>query len=114
MRLSIAEIMNPIDIINCLFVDTFIFAIYNKIYAYERVNRNNKKGSLKSKCYLVLISLYHVNSLDEEAVAFARSYEQLIYFGHALEVLLHQVLEDEAELSVGTGHGKVYNDLCYA
>ncbi|CAG8465384.1 5719_t:CDS:10 [Paraglomus occultum] len=45
--------------------------------------------------------------LDEEAVAFARSYEQLVYFGHALEVLLHHVLEDEAELSVGTGHGAV-------
>ncbi|CAG8511585.1 12925_t:CDS:10 [Acaulospora morrowiae] len=40
--------------------------------------------------------------LEEEAVAFATSYQKLVYFGHALEMLLHLVLEDEAGRSVGT------------
>ncbi|CAH1760958.1 9346_t:CDS:10 [Entrophospora sp. SA101] len=35
--------------------------------------------------------------LEEESIAFATSYQRLVYFGHALEMLLHQVLEDEAE-----------------
>ncbi|CAG8613053.1 9249_t:CDS:2, partial [Diversispora eburnea] len=34
-----------------------------------------------------------------EAILFATSYRKLVYFGHALEMLLHQVLEDEAEFS---------------
>ncbi|CAG8600077.1 32678_t:CDS:10 [Gigaspora margarita] len=43
--------------------------------------------------------------LEEESVAFATSYQGLIYFGHALEMLLHHVLEDEAEHTVETGKG---------
>ncbi|KAF0380398.1 RIC1-domain-containing protein [Gigaspora margarita] len=41
--------------------------------------------------------------LEEESVAFATSYQGLIYFGHALEMLLHHVLEDEAEHTAETG-----------
>ncbi|CAG8522977.1 22493_t:CDS:10 [Cetraspora pellucida] len=40
--------------------------------------------------------------LEEESVAFATSYQGLVYFGHALEMLLHHVLEDEAEHTVKT------------
>ncbi|RHZ64136.1 hypothetical protein Glove_326g54 [Diversispora epigaea] len=44
---------------------------------------------------------------EADAVVFATSYQKLVYFGHALEMLLHQVLEDEAELSVGTARWAV-------
>lgn len=34
---------------------------------------------------------------EEDAVVFGRAYERLIYFGHALEILLHTVLEEETD-----------------
>ncbi|CAG8583458.1 7988_t:CDS:10, partial [Racocetra persica] len=40
--------------------------------------------------------------LEGESVAFATSYQGLVYFGHALEMLLHHVLEDEADHAVQT------------
>ncbi|RUS33898.1 RIC1-domain-containing protein [Jimgerdemannia flammicorona] len=40
--------------------------------------------------------------LDQEAVTFGRAYEKFVYFGHALEILLHRVLEDEADRALGT------------
>ncbi|KAG0293497.1 hypothetical protein BGZ98_002152, partial [Dissophora globulifera] len=36
-----------------------------------------------------------------EAYEFAKHYQELGYFGHALEILLHNVLEDEAESGIG-------------
>ncbi|KAI8327314.1 RIC1-domain-containing protein [Blakeslea trispora] len=39
--------------------------------------------------------------LEEDAVAFARAYEKFVYFGHALEILLHTVLEEEAGHNLG-------------
>lgn len=39
-------------------------------------------------------------------MVFARAYERLVYFGHALEILLHTVLEEEAEKSTPVGQGK--------
>ncbi|CAG8494402.1 685_t:CDS:10 [Rhizophagus irregularis] len=45
--------------------------------------------------------------LEEESVAFATSYQKLVYFGHAVEMLLHHVLEDEAEHAIGTAQGAV-------
>ncbi|CAI2176090.1 16264_t:CDS:10 [Funneliformis geosporum] len=45
--------------------------------------------------------------LEEESVAFATSYQKLVYFGHAVEMLLHLVLEDEAEHAIGTAQGMI-------
>ncbi|KAI9028097.1 RIC1-domain-containing protein [Phycomyces nitens] len=39
--------------------------------------------------------------LEEDAVVFARVYEKLVYFSHALEILLHTVLEEESGQSLG-------------
>ncbi|KAI8882813.1 RIC1-domain-containing protein [Backusella circina FSU 941] len=41
------------------------------------------------------------SGLEEDAVLFARSYEKFVYFGHALEILLHTVLEEEAGHDLG-------------
>jgi len=41
-----------------------------------------------------------------EAYEFAKHYQELGYFGHALEILLHNVLEDEAESGIGFEEGK--------
>lgn len=53
--------------------------------------------------------LHHVlrnllqRDLEQEAVTFARAYEKFVYFGHALEILLHTVLEEEAGHDLGEG-----------
>ncbi|KAI8641262.1 RIC1-domain-containing protein [Parasitella parasitica] len=39
--------------------------------------------------------------IQQEAVVFARAYEKFVYFGHALEILLHTVLEEEAGHDLG-------------
>lgn len=53
--------------------------------------------------------LHHVlryllqHDLEPDAVVFARAYERFVYFGHALEILLHTVLEEEAGHDLGEG-----------
>ncbi|KAF9324622.1 hypothetical protein BG006_000364 [Podila minutissima] len=42
-----------------------------------------------------------------EAYEFAKHYQDLGYFSHALEILLHNVLEDEAESGIGFEEGAV-------
>ncbi|KAG2184988.1 hypothetical protein INT43_000901 [Umbelopsis isabellina] len=41
-----------------------------------------------------------------DAVRFAKLFEKLVYFGHALEILLHTVLEKEADSPRGRSSGK--------
>ncbi|KAF9197029.1 hypothetical protein BGZ50_002740 [Haplosporangium sp. Z 11] len=48
---------------------------------------------------------HHVDG-EWEAYEFAKHYQELGYFGHALEILLHNVLEDEAESGIGFEEGK--------
>lgn len=43
-----------------------------------------------------------------EAYEFAKHYQDLGYFGHALEILLHNVLEDEAESGIGFEEGNQF------
>ncbi|KAL5495557.1 RIC1 [Sanghuangporus weigelae] len=40
----------------------------------------------------------------EQAVSFAKHYENLVYFAHALEILLHTVVESEAGTDDSPGH----------
>lgn len=49
-----------------------------------------------------------MRSQISEAVLFASNYEPLVYFAHALEILLHDVLEEEADalLSYEKGQAK--------
>lgn len=43
--------------------------------------------------------LYHLESRQiHEAVAFAAHYQNLVFFAHALEILLHTVVESESTL----------------
>ncbi|KAG0167795.1 hypothetical protein DFQ28_002894 [Apophysomyces sp. BC1034] len=54
-----------------------------------------------------LLFLHHIlrhllkRGLEEDAVVFARAYEKLVYFGHALEILLHTILEEETDKRLG-------------
>jgi len=43
-----------------------------------------------------------------EAYEFAKHYQDLGYFGHALEILLHNVLEDEADSGIGFEEGTCF------
>ncbi|KAK9236380.1 RIC1-domain-containing protein [Lipomyces kononenkoae] len=44
-----------------------------------------------------LLRYYLTSSLENEALTVAKSYQQLEYFGHALEMMLHDVLDEEAD-----------------
>ncbi|KAI0768593.1 RIC1-domain-containing protein [Trametes elegans] len=51
-----------------------------------------------SHLFLHHILLVHLeNSQCKEAVTFASHYQHLVYFAHALEILLHTVVEEDAE-----------------
>ena len=50
----------------------------------------------QSQLFLQHVLLYHLeNHQIREAVAFASHYKQLVFFAHALEMLLHTVVESD-------------------
>jgi len=54
----------------------------------------------QSQLFLQHVLLYHLeNHQIREAVAFASHYKQLVFFAHALEMLLHTVVESDAAMS---------------
>ncbi|GAA5973403.1 hypothetical protein JCM11641_003115 [Rhodosporidiobolus odoratus] len=56
--------------------------------------------------FLPPILRFHLSrSQLPEAVLFASHYQHLVYFAHALEILLHGVLEDEADAATGPATG---------
>lgn len=51
---------------------------------------------IQSHLFLQHILLYHLSASQvKEAVAFASQYKELVFFAHALEILLHTVVESE-------------------
>ncbi|KAI0639098.1 RIC1-domain-containing protein [Trametes polyzona] len=64
-----------------------------------------------SHLFLHHILLFHLqNSQCKEAVTFASHYQHLVYFAHALEILLHTVVEEDAEMLSAADHAKELND----
>ncbi|TFK36804.1 RIC1-domain-containing protein [Crucibulum laeve] len=56
------------------------------------------RHATSSHLFLQHILLYHLTSRQiKEAVVFASHYKSLIFFSHALEILLHTVVESETE-----------------
>ncbi|KAF8912940.1 RIC1-domain-containing protein [Gymnopilus junonius] len=54
------------------------------------------RHATSSQLFLQHILLYHLENLQvREAVAFASHYKNLVYFAHALEMLLHTVVESD-------------------
>lgn len=54
---------------------------------------------MNKQTHLFLHHILHVhldNGQIKEAVAFASHYQNLVFFAHALEILLHSVVEDDA------------------
>ncbi|KAF4623557.1 hypothetical protein D9613_002057 [Agrocybe pediades] len=55
------------------------------------------RHSTSSQLFLQHVLLYHLeNSQINEAVAFASHYRDLVFFSHALEMLLHTVIESDS------------------
>ncbi|POW00251.1 hypothetical protein PSHT_13140 [Puccinia striiformis] len=67
------------------------FALFRIVTNVSLIFRYNKY--MKKKIDQVLLSRGRM----KEAVGFGAHYSKLIYFGHSLEILLHTVLEEEAD-----------------
>ncbi|PIL29662.1 hypothetical protein GSI_08299 [Ganoderma sinense ZZ0214-1] len=65
-----------------------------------------------SHLFLHHILLSHLESSQgKEAVSFASHYQHLVYFAHALEILLHTVVEEDAGTSDSEGSNGIAKDL---
>lgn len=57
----------------------------------------------KTHLFVHHILRYHLGRLQvHEAVNFASHYQNLVFFSHALEILLHTVIESEADSSLNS------------
>lgn len=70
------------------------------------------KGDLSHQTHLFLhhVLRFHLNRLQiREAVIFASHYQHLVFFAHALEILLHTVIESETDQPELTSSGLLTN-----
>lgn len=64
---------------------------------------------LQSHLFLHHILLYHLGAGEiQDAVTFASNYQHLVFFAHALEILLHTIVEAEAGLE---NHDTSHSDI---
>ena len=65
----------------------------------RRILCSRTNHCIQSHLFLQHILLYHLeNRQINEAVAFATHYKSLVFFSHALEILLHTVIESDFAL----------------
>jgi hypothetical protein len=75
---------------------------------HEAATRSNLpfvmfRHATSSHLFLHHILLFHLEAYQvQEAVSFAAHYQHLVFFAHALEILLHTVVESEATLENGS------------
>lgn len=77
---------------------------------FDQIILTPKSLFIKTHLFLQTILrhlLTHNIDGEWEAYEFAKHYQELGYFSHALEILLHNVLEDEAESGIGFEEGAV-------
>ncbi|KAH9937401.1 RIC1-domain-containing protein [Fomitopsis serialis] len=79
---------------------------------YEAATRTNLSFTMfrqvtSSHLFLHHVLLYHLeNGQVREAILFASHYQHLVYLAHALEMTLHNVVEEDATLQDGDGSAK--------
>lgn len=66
---------------------------------------------MQTHLFLHHVLRYHLGrSQVKEAVIFASHYQNLVYFSHALEILLHTVVEAEADMEASAGDASDASD----
>lgn len=72
--------------------------MYGRSYGLARRQALTDCSLFQTHLFIHHVLRFHLTrSQTREAVVFASHYQHLVYFAHALEILLHAVLEDEAD-----------------
>ncbi|KAJ3330555.1 hypothetical protein HDU76_005381 [Blyttiomyces sp. JEL0837] len=84
--------------LSIMFPRGFIFGLDARMNPKTALNSPIFQFQIMTRLFLhTLIKVLLRRKLDDIALAFSRSFEELEYFGHALEVLLYQTLDEESE-----------------
>jgi len=106
---SVQETLNiPLDFypLSCLMDKGIIIGVEHETAARSSLPFVLFRHTTSSHLFIHHILRTHLQS-DEirQAVSFASNYESLVYFAHALEILLHTVVESETEFEVAEEDG---------
>lgn len=79
-----------------------VVGVENELIVRTNLDFAMFKQLTNTHLFLHHILRYHLaRGQEHEAVFFATHYANLVYFGHCLEILLHKVLDEEAEQGLG-------------